>query len=321
MRIDNGAADHGGGIDAAALRYGGQRGDWIDLSTGINRIAFPVGKLPGAIWQDLPDATATADLIRAARNIWNVPDGCAVLATPGASSLIARIPLLFSPGTVCIPGPTYNEHARAFASAGWTIQDQHAKARVIVHPNNPDGRVWDQRDCDFPLMVIDESFGDVAPDQSLIRLATRPGTLVLKSLGKFWGLAGARLGFAMGDPDLIAGLSAMLGPWPVSGPALAIGRAALSDTQWAARARRRLARDAARLDDLMIGAGASVVGGTTLFRLYDLDNAADWQDRLAHQHIWTRRFPYSTRWLRLGLPGVPSEWDRLAAALAHGRAT
>jgi cobalamin biosynthesis protein CobC len=325
MRITMGAADHGGGIDAAAAQFGGAREDWIDLSTGINRLPYPVGNLPPGAWQDLPDARATADLVQAARDLWRIPAACAVLPAPGASSLIARIPLLMSPGPVSIPGPTYNEHARAFHSAGWTVLDQIADARtagarVIVHPNNPDGRLWTEADCDHALMIIDESFGDVDPDQSLIRQAATPGTLVLKSLGKFWGLAGARLGFAIGDPDLIARLATMLGPWPVSGPALVIGRDALRDTDWAARTRHRLTRDTGRLDGMMKQSGADIVGGTTLFRLYDVDDAAQWQDRLARHHIWTRRFPYSARWLRLGLPGSPAEWDRLASALSKARA-
>ena len=142
----------------------------------------------------------------------------------------------------------------------------------------------------------------------------RPGVLVLKSFGKFWGLAGLRLGFAIGDPALIAQLREAVGPWQVSGPALEIGARALTDHDWAMQTRTALAQDASRLDELLIRHGAKLVGGTTLFRLYDVENAAKWQERLAHGRVWSRIFPYSDRWLRLGLPPQRG-WGQLEAAL------
>ena len=316
-----GSRDHGGGIDAAARRWGGLRADWIDLSTGINPQPWPVPALPGPVWTALPDHDAARALEDAARRVWRIPDAAAVLAAPGASALIARIPALAPAAAAAIPFPTYNEHEAAFRAAGWQVDrapvpDPTAAAVVVVHPNNPDGRRWPATALtEGALTVIDESFGDTDPADSRIALAARPRTLVLKSFGKFWGLAGVRLGFAIGDPDLIASLAQWLGPWPVSGPALAIGAAALGDTGWAETTRRRLARDAGRLDALMTGAGARLAGGTPLFRLYDTPDAGRWQDRLARHRIWTRSFPWSDRWLRLGLPGDDAAWDRLAAAL------
>ncbi len=313
--------DHGGGVDAACLRWGGARADWLDLSTGIAPIPWPapapLPPIPAAAWTDLPDAAAAGRLISAARDLWRPPPGADILAVPGASAAIAAIPRLTPPGTVRIDGPTYNEHAAAFAAAGWTVADgsrpdQRAPdARVVVHPNNPDGRL--AAAPDDALSVIDESFCDAVPDATLIAAAARPGTLVLKSFGKFWGLAGLRLGVVIGDPALLAGLAERLGPWPVSGPALAIGAAALGDRAWADAARLRLRADSARLDALMAPHGA-LVGGTPLFRLYACDAPA-LHVRLAAARILTRAFPWSDRRLRLGLPG-PGGWDRLAAALA-----
>jgi len=256
-------------------------------------------------------------LIAAARAFWDVPEGAAVLAAPGASALIARLPGLMAAGRVHIPGPTYNEHAAAFAAHGWQVVAEAqtgAQARVIVHPNNPTGLWHGEESLDAGLMVVDESFADIRPDRSLIGHAARPGVVVLKSFGKFWGLAGLRLGFAIGDPGMIARLEAFLGPWPVSGPALRIGRAALCDSAWAQDTRARLDEDAAHLDALMIRAGAEHVGGCSLFRLYDVGDAAAWQERLARHHIWSRVFPYSASWLRLGLPG-PGQWAEVEAAL------
>jgi cobalamin biosynthetic protein CobC len=307
--------DHGGGLDAAMARFGGCRTDWIDLSTGINPVPYPLPGFTADDWTRLPDLDATAALEGAARRFWDVPARCRVLAAPGASALIARIPALAPAATVRILTPTYNEHAAAFRAQGWTVTGgPGAEARVLVHPNNPDGRVFSASDMDAPLVVIDESFCDTMPDRSLMAHADRPGCIVLKSFGKFWGLAGLRLGFAIGDPALVDRLSDMLGPWPVAGPALRAGTVALGDAAWADATRARLVQDAARLDALVTARGAQIVGGTPLFRLYRVGSAAEWQDRLAHQHIWTRIFPYSDTLIRLGLPG-PADWDRIEAAL------
>ena len=324
--------DHGGGIDAAAARHGGSRADWLDLSTGINPVPYPVGPLPASAWTDLPDAAAGQALAAAARAFWRVPEGAGLLAAAGASALIAAIPRLLAPARVEIAGPTYNEHEAAFRAAGWAVGwavgravGPPGQARVFVHPNNPDGRFF----APDPggVLVIDESFCDVTPERSLIGLTEQPGVLVLKSFGKFWGLAGLRLGFAIGDPVLLARLAEMLGPWPVSGPALAIGAQALADQAWATATRVRLVADAARLDRMagarlveagLVGAGlveAGLVGGTGLFRLYEVADAARWQQVLAAHRIWSRSFPYNPRWLRLGLPGNAAAWARLALAL------
>lgn len=306
--------DHGGGLDAAIARFGGTRAGWLDLSTGINPVPYPVGAFSADAWTALPDKGAFARLEAAARRFWNVPGDAAVLAAPGASALIARIPSLLPAGQVQIEGPTYNEHAAGFQAQGWKVVDDPAPARVVVHPNNPDGRVWPDLDLDRTLTVIDESFCDVMPDQSLIDAATVSGALILKSFGKFWGLAGLRLGFVIGDPVLIAKLRDAIGPWQVSGPALELGAQALEDFAWADATRTRLAEDTTRLDALMTANGAKALGGTTLFRLYDVGDAQAWQDRLAQHHVWSRVFPYSSRWLRLGLPH-PDRWAQFEAAL------
>ncbi|WP_319824799.1 threonine-phosphate decarboxylase [Thalassovita sp.] len=306
--------DHGGGIDAAAARFGGARAGWIDLSTGINPVPYPIGQVSIDAWTELPDTEATIRLLDAARAFWNVPQEAAIVAAPGASALIRHIPLLRPAGTVDIPRPTYNEHWAAFEAAGWAEASDRPDARVLVHPNNPTGIWHEPAALTAPLTVIDESFCDVAPEQSLIAHSQQRGQIVLKSFGKFWGLAGLRLGFAIGHPQDISALGQMLGPWAVSGPALQIGARALSDHEWAHATRTRLQADAARLDALMTRAGAGLAGGTTLFRLYSVDDCQQWQERLAHHRIWTRVFPYSRHYLRLGLP-APQHWQRLEAAL------
>ena len=308
--------DHGGRLDAAMVRWGGTREDWLDLSTGINPVPYPLPPIPPHAWTALPDARATETLLAAARAFWRVPEGAEVIPAPGLSALIARLPGALGAERVHIPGPTYNEYAASFSAAGVPLVDDPAAPAVFVHPNNPDGRLWPARALDArPLAIVDESFCDVTPDQSHVSRTQAPGTVVLKSFGKFWGLAGLRLGFAVLAPSpLAAALRDALGPWPVSGPALSVGAAALSDAPWAERTRVRLRGDAIRLDALMTSRGALVAGGTTLFRLYEVEDAALWHDRLARARVLSRVFPYSRTWLRLGLPS-PGRWTQLEGAL------
>lgn len=308
--------DHGGGVDAAIHQFGGQRSDWLDLSTGINPVAYPLPQFSQNAWSALPDQRAFSDLEHAARKFWNVPESAAVLAAPGASALIARIPHLSVPkGSVRIIDETYNEHAAAFRAAGWTVSNSGNDASVTVHPNNPTGAYTSTKLLPkTSLNVIDESFCDVAPALSHIAQAREPNTLILKSFGKFWGLAGLRLGFVIGDPKLVDELRETLGPWQVSGPAITTGIAALKDFDWARETRMRLATDADRMNDLLQSAGVETIAGTTLFQLYHVDDSQKWFEKLAQSHILSRIFPYSNSWLRLGLP-APDRWDHLESAL------
>lgn len=309
------ARDHGGGVDAAVARWGGTRDGWLDLSTGINPVPYPVGEISALAWNSLPDTGAMERLISAARSFWNVPEECAILPANGASALISRLPEITGRGAY-IPAPTYNEYKAAFEGADKLGDGSEASGtHIYVHPNNPDGKLWSAAVAEgHALTVIDESFCDVCPEQSHVKLAANEGVVVLKSFGKFWGLAGLRLGFMIGRPELIAEMKKLQEPWSVNGPALEIGARALTDHKWANATRARLAQGADRLDNLMTGKGAKVVGGTTLFRLYEVDDAAAWQDKLAQGHVWSRIFPYSKTWIRLGLP-APDGWEQLEAAL------
>lgn len=309
--------DHGGGLDHAIKEYGGTRTDWLDLSTGINPISYPIPEIPNDFWHALPDTHAHDNLINAARNFWHVDDSVEILPSSGVSQLICMLPKLTSPSSVKIYKPTYNEHEAAFKNAGWNTAGDGG-ATVLVHPNNPDGRLFDPRDINLnesKLTIIDESFCDVTPENTLVDLAKNDGVIVLKGLGKFWGLAGLRLGFAIAKPETIEQLAQMIGPWAISGPAQFIGAKALQDFEWATKTRGRLANDATKLDELMMQSGHSVVGGTNLFRLYDVADANLLQFKMAKHMVWSRRFPYSKTWVRFGLPGTPLEWDKFINAL------
>lgn len=319
--------DHGGNIDAAMARFGGSAEDWIDLSTGINRVPYPLPPIPAPAWTMLPTRAAMERLIAAARRAYRTE--AAILAVAGAQAAIQMIPRLSPPGHARVLGPTYNEHAGALRAAGWAVDEVSAPdalagadLAVVVNPNNPDGRVLLPEALGaiarrVGRLVVDESFADATPEVSMAGGALAPGTLVLRSFGKFYGLAGLRLGFVLGSAPDIAQLADMGGPWPVGGAAIEVGAAALADRAWAHLTRARLSVEARQLDELAARAGWRSIGGTTLFRLYDTANASVAQERLARARIWSRVFPYSGTRLRLGLPGGEEEWDRLSAALTR----
>ena len=197
-----------------------------------------------------------------------------------------------------------------------------ADLAIVVNPNNPDGRQHEPAKLLALLphvgrLVVDESFADTTPGLSLAPEAGRAGLLVLRSFGKFYGLAGLRLGFVLGTEADVKALAGMSGPWPVSGVAIEIGRRALLDDDWADETRTRLVREAPRLDALAEQADWQLVGGTPLFRLYETREAQAAQARLAEAKIWSRVFRDQAGWLRLGLPGSETEWVRLVAALSR----
>jgi cobalamin biosynthesis protein CobC len=318
--------EHGGNLDLAVQRFGGEAHDWIDLSTGINRQPYPVGELPETAWSALPSKSALNSLHQMAQAAYGTT--APILATNGAQVAIQLLPHLCSRGNARILGPTYNEYAAVFSAAGWDVTEVSeleglagSDLAILANPNNPDGRHYDPDELLALLprvggLIVDESFADVAPGLSLASQAGRHGLLILRSFGKFFGLAGLRLGFVIGNEADIARLAAMAGPWPVSGPAIAIGERALRDSAWVEATSARLARDAQRLDAEVSRLGWALVGGTPLFRLYETGDALRAQERLARARIWSRVFPYHRGWLRLGLPGNEAEWARLTAALA-----
>ncbi|SLN55578.1 Histidinol-phosphate aminotransferase [Roseivivax jejudonensis] len=317
--------DHGGDLDRAMAQYGA--GDWLDLSTGINAVPYPVPPIPDRAFAALPTVAEKAALDAAAHEAYGARVTPVALA--GAQAAIQLVPRLGSPGHARILGPTYNEHAGALSAQGWTVTEvdtiaalSGADLAVVVNPNNPDGRRWRPSDLlalrkDVDRLIVDESFADPEPELSLapqIADATE-GLVVLRSFGKFFGLAGLRLGFALAGSAESEALRALAGPWAVSGPAIAIGATALRDGTWQAATRARLNADAARLDALADSAGWRLVGGTPLFRTYVTPDATAAQAALATRQIWTRIFPYSDRWIRLGLPGREADWQRLETAL------
>jgi cobalamin biosynthetic protein CobC len=324
---------HGGDLTEAIARHGGAPQSWLDLSTGINPWPWPIPQaLPDNAWQRLPSRADAEGLIATARKTYGAPDGAGITAASGTQALIQLLPFL-APGPVAIVGPTYSEHALAWRNAGHPVIaidnldacPDSAVHAIVVNPNNPDGRVTDrttlsrvaiQLKARGGWLVVDEAFADVDPAVSAVALCPDWPVVILRSFGKFYGLAGLRLGFAIGTPQMIARIATALGPWPCSGPALSIGTAALGDQPWANRTRRALQQQARALDEVLAKAGFTMAGGTALFRLARHPQALRLHATLAQQHIWCRSFDWADDLLRFGLPSDAAGLDRLAAALS-----
>jgi cobalamin biosynthesis protein CobC len=325
---------HGGDLTEAMARYGGSPRMWLDLSTGVNPWPWPVpAHLPADIWQRLPSCADEVALIEAAREAYAMPAGAEAVAAAGTQSLIQWLPQLASSGPVAIVEPTYNEHAPAWRMAGHDViacadlDDLPPVVRhvVVVNPNNPDGRVTSRATLARTAallkerggwLVVDEAFADIEPETSVIELCADWPVVVLRSFGKFYGLAGLRLGFAVAPPQTARQISLALGPWACSGPALTIGAAALRDREWADRARLAIQQQAGKVDAVLANAGFTMVGGTGLFRLARRPDAGKVHASLAARHIWCRRFDWADDLLRFGLPPDDRALERLAAALA-----
>ena len=309
---------------------------WLDLSTGINPHPYPFSPPPASAFTRLPENAQMDAVLEAAAAYYGAPSARNIVAAPGTQIMLPHVAGLVAGGDAAILSPTYAEHRRAASLAGHAVRDvrrfeelHHANYAVVVNPNNPDGRVCSRRDLlelagelgrRGGLLLVDEAFMDVGPRQeSLVGDTGSPGLVVLRSFGKFFGLAGVRLGFAIGAEDAIARLKSILGPWAVPGPTLAIATEALRDSRWQTDMRNRLNGDSTRLDELLGEAGVGVVGGTSLFRLARHSGAAAVYEALGREGILVRKFDFDSEVLRVGLPGDDRGYDRLEMALARWR--
>ncbi len=311
--------EHGGRIRAAALRWNIPHADWLDLSTGIAPWAYPVPPVPADIWRRLPEAED--GLEAAARDYYGA---ARLLTLPGSQAAIQTLPKLFPPGRVAMPTPLYNEHPAAWRAAGHALVEWSeatntlADYGVLCNPNNPTGEGISratllERARGLRLLVVDEAFVDAEPAESLAACAA-DNIVVLRSLGKFFGLAGARVGCAIGESALLDKLAEALGPWSVSNPARWAARHALVDRDWQAAQRGRLREGTPRLAALLRDSGLGTPSGCALFQYVATPRASEIFGRLARRGILVRRFD-STSALRFGLPGDESQWRRLADCL------
>jgi cobalamin biosynthetic protein CobC len=322
--------EHGGNLRAAQARFGGA--DWIDLSTGINPLGYRAPPPSPDAWQRLPEPDPA--LLKAACAYYGAPHLLPVAGTQAAIQALPRLRAdLHAHTRVTVAAPSYAEHGHHWSRHGHALR-QVAYAQldaavadsdvvVVCNPNNPTGATIDQaRLLDWAArlgarggwLVVDEAFGDTARASSVAAHAGGPGLIVLHSVGKFFGLAGLRLGFVGAAPALLAVLEDMLGPWTVSGPAQEIALAALRDHDWQQATQARLARDGARMRTLLSNHGIAAAG-TPLFHWWPEPQAERFHEHMARRAIWVRLFLQAARGIRIGLPATEHHWQRLERAL------
>ncbi len=321
--------EHGGKLRAAVQQYHIPLEDWLDLSAALNPTPYPVGKIHYSTWQRLPEDDDALITI-AARYYGNEQ----LLPVAGSQAAIQTLPFLFSaPLRVGILQTTYNEHAHAWRRAGHTLIaldeqeiDQHISqldVLLLVNPNNPTSAIFSraqlrqwhaQLTTNKGWLIVDEAFIDCDPQHSLVQEAQQTGLIILRSLGKFFGLAGARVGFVFAEKNLLANLRETLGPWPISHPSRIAAQRALSDSTWQQQQREMLPQQSARLAQLLTENGLAPTGGCALFQWIQTPTAAAIHHHLATQGILTRLYAAPAS-LRLGLPAEEAEWERLASAL------
>ncbi|MFC3551604.1 threonine-phosphate decarboxylase CobD [Lysobacter cavernae] len=322
--------EHGGRLLRAAQRYGIAPRDWLDLSTGVSPFAWPVPAIPASTWHRLPEDDD--GLIEAARDYYRAPR---LLPVAGSQAAIQALPTLRAPSRVGVLAPGYAEHAQAWRRAGHAVellaaaeliaQAERFDVIVLIHPNNPGGDIF-ERDALLRLhatlaarggwLVVDEAFIDATPQHSLCADSEREGLVVLRSVGKFFGLAGARAGFACAGEALLTALCEQLGPWTLTGPSRFVLKQALADRDWQLQASGRLHAASARLRDVLTGHGLRPTASTAFFHWCRRDDAVALHEALATRAIFTRLFEEPPS-LRFGLPADETELARLDAALAE----
>lgn len=324
--------EHGGRLLRAIERYGIAREDWLDLSSGIAPWAFPIPEIPLRAWARLPE---TDDgLEQAAAAYYGVDE---LLPVAGSQAAIQALPRLRPLSKVGVLSPCYAEHAEAWSRVGHRLlelSEEQVEAQldsldvlVLVNPNNPTGRLlspqtllgWHERLARHGgWLLVDEAFMDNTPAQSIAAFSQRPGLIVLRSFGKFFGLAGVRLGFVLAETPLLRALAEELGPWSISGPTRVLGQESFADSESQRLQIERCATASARLAALLESAGLKPSGGCDLFQYLRHDRAATLHDFMARRGILLRQFEHPPS-LRFGLPADEADWQRLAAALADYR--
>ncbi|HKS12175.1 MAG TPA: threonine-phosphate decarboxylase CobD [Pseudomonas sp.] len=320
--------EHGGRLLRAVQHYGIARDRWLDLSSGIAPWPYPIPEIPLQAWARLPE---TDDgLEQAARLYYGVRQ---ILPVAGSQAAIQALPQLRERSVVGVLAPCYAEHAEAWQRAGHEVRELDEAALdaaldsldvlVLVNPNNPTGRVvpgerllaWHARlAARGGWLLVDEAFMDNTPSQSIAAHAGQPGLIVLRSFGKFFGLAGVRLGFVLAEQVLLERLAELLGPWTISGPTRVLGQACLGDEDAHQAQIRRCAQASERLAALLASTGLMPAGGCDLFQYVRSERAARLHDFLARRGILVRLFSTPAA-LRFGLPEHDADLERLRQAL------
>ena len=323
---------HGGDLEAFGRQNPEATRPLIDLSTGINPHAYETGVDKG--WMTRLPNHVDEETCRLAFATYAGVDPALVQVMPGTQTIISGLPHLFHKKRIAILSPTYGEHDASWRAAGHVLAQYPASEVltadadiiVVTNPNNPDGFVFEVealRVCQARQrerggwLIVDEAFVDCTPEFSVAPDVQNGGLLVLRSFGKFFGLAGLRLGFLLGPAEVSAPLVERMGPWGVSTPALCIAAKAYDDTAWIAETRKSLREQMERLRDRVTPLLGKEVGLTPLFMLLECADARAAAALMADHGIFVRTFPNMRDYLRLGLPGEPWAWERLETALTE----
>lgn len=324
---------HGGRILAAAEKYNIPAKDWLDLSTGLNPSAWPVPAIPTSVWQALPEDN---DGLQTAACQYYGCEYC--LPVAGSQAAIQTLPNLRSFSKVGVISPTYAEHEYNWKQAGHKVipfsveeVDEHIEeldVLVVINPNNPTGKIiksnvllnWHQQlSTRGGWLIVDEAFIDVTPEKSLISTGIKPGLIILRSMGKFFGLAGIRCGFVISDRELLQRVTNKLGPWQLTGPTRFIAKQALLDKAWQVRSCEELSNASVRLSQLLKEHGLSPEGGTAFFQWLNHAKAKEIYEACARKGILTRYFEAGENnklpSVRFGLPYQDKQWQRLTQVL------
>ena len=321
---------HGGGLSAARAHFGDDARGWIDFSTGINPHVWHGAGAVEIDWRALPDEMALRALEQAAAASFgcHADHVCAVPGTEVGLRLAGRV----LGDDVCHAVPSYRTHGEMAASSHPVTLGNLALADgsslILANPNNPDGVLLSREALSDLLvrrgrkgwLVIDEAFADCHPDHSFAdQVDDRHRLLIFRSFGKFFGLAGLRLGFVLGPRPILASLRKQLGAWPVSAAAIAIGTRAYQEIAWQDAMRERIIAEATSFDQRLASFGLLASGACPLFRLITTPDASHLFERLARAAILSRPFADKPDWLRFGLPANDEAMERLCAVLEdHG---
>lgn len=322
--------EHGGRLREAAQKYNIALSLWLDLSTGIAPYTPKLAPLSAEAWRRLPELDD--GLEAAACAFYSAPQ---LLPVAGSQAAIQALPRLRKNQQVAIVSPAYAEHAAAWLREGHQVNEIEASAidayvgqvdvLVLINPGNPTGTFYSTQQLlgwhrqlagRGGWLVVDEAFIDCTPELSLAAQTAKPGLIVLRSLGKFFGLAGARLGFVLAEPQVLAALDALLGPWTISGPTRQIASSVLADRPAQHLQRQRLLIDSARLQQLLTVNGLEPSGGCALFQRVELADAEQLHGFLAERGVLVRLFNTPPS-IRFGLPADEPGWQRLARGLSE----
>jgi cobalamin biosynthetic protein CobC len=336
---------HGGNLKYAIEQYGGTYKDWIDLSTGISPWVYPIPEITDGIWRELPPPVTALEHVAASYYLTQADRIC---VTPGSQLAIRILPTLIQHQRVAIPLIGYQEHRYAWDNAKHSVfiyQDIEelknlitsgkVDSAVLINPNNPSNElvskeeVLEMASLLKGLLIVDEAFADFRSN-SVASNNQYNNLIVIRSIGKFFGLAGARIGFLIGQHSIINQLKTLFTPWSVNAPAQFIAQTALADTIWQNKQSARITQQASELEAFLL----SFIQGNSLDLecrsngLFTSLFGPDLSIKLLHQfladnQIWARigdtftitrelnREPQN--WLRLSLPG--DHFNRLQRTL------